>query len=190
MWKWPFPHSRFGHFQCPKWKSKTTSVSKHTPNLWEIQPQKPLLTTGKSFSNEEKWEKGPLNSGFWSLEIQFYIHIFARKWKNLTWWINSLLMYVLHPCVTLLWGQSLLREGWYNQNRWSFRKVLTRGGGSISNHIFMSDILDLKICYIIFRKWGRSQRPFGAFPKIHQFWIGLDKVFGNQDFSRNKLSET
>ena len=24
-WKWPFPHSRFGHFQCPKRKSKTTS---------------------------------------------------------------------------------------------------------------------------------------------------------------------
>ena len=23
--KWPFPHSRFGHFQCPKRKSKTTS---------------------------------------------------------------------------------------------------------------------------------------------------------------------
>ena len=23
--KWPFPHSQFGHFQCPKQKSKTTS---------------------------------------------------------------------------------------------------------------------------------------------------------------------
>ena len=25
MWKWPFSHSRFGHFQCPKRKYKTTS---------------------------------------------------------------------------------------------------------------------------------------------------------------------
>ena len=24
MWKWPFPHSRIGHFQCPKRKLKTT----------------------------------------------------------------------------------------------------------------------------------------------------------------------
>ena len=31
-WKWPFPHSRFGHFRCPKRKSKTTSLYKHTPN--------------------------------------------------------------------------------------------------------------------------------------------------------------
>ena len=28
----PFPHSRFGHFQCPKRKSKTTSEYKYTPN--------------------------------------------------------------------------------------------------------------------------------------------------------------
>ena len=45
----PFPHSRFGHFQCPKRKSKTTFQQKYTPNQWEIWPQKPLLTTGKSF---------------------------------------------------------------------------------------------------------------------------------------------
>ena len=51
---WPFPHSWFGHFQCPKRKSKTTFQQKHTPNQWEIWPQKPLLTTGKSFSHEEK----------------------------------------------------------------------------------------------------------------------------------------
>ena len=47
---WPFPHSRFGHFQCPKRKSKTTSQLKHTPNQWEIWPQKPILTTGKCTS--------------------------------------------------------------------------------------------------------------------------------------------
>ena len=35
-------------------KSKTTSECKHTLNKWEIWPQKPLLTTGKSFSHEEK----------------------------------------------------------------------------------------------------------------------------------------
>ena len=28
----PFPRSRFGHFQCPKQKSKTTSEYKDTPN--------------------------------------------------------------------------------------------------------------------------------------------------------------
>ena len=44
-----FPHSWFGHFQCAKRKSKTTSEYKHTPNQWEIWPQKPLLTTGNSF---------------------------------------------------------------------------------------------------------------------------------------------
>ena len=55
--KWPFPHSRFTHFQCPKQKSKTTSEYKHIPNKWEIWPQKPLLITGKSFSPEEKWKK-------------------------------------------------------------------------------------------------------------------------------------
>ena len=32
-WKWPFPHSRFGHFQCPKRKSKTSSEYKRTPNF-------------------------------------------------------------------------------------------------------------------------------------------------------------
>ena len=30
--KEPFPFSRFGHFQCPKRKFKTTSEYKHTPN--------------------------------------------------------------------------------------------------------------------------------------------------------------
>ena len=29
---WPFPHSRFGHLQCPKRKSKTISEYKHSPN--------------------------------------------------------------------------------------------------------------------------------------------------------------
>ena len=30
-WKWPSPHSRFGHIQCSKRKSKTTSHYKYTP---------------------------------------------------------------------------------------------------------------------------------------------------------------
>ena len=42
------------HFHCPKQKPKTTSEYKHTPNQWETWPQKPLLTTAKSFSDEEK----------------------------------------------------------------------------------------------------------------------------------------
>ena len=29
---WPFPHSQFGHFQCPKQKSKTTTQHKPSPN--------------------------------------------------------------------------------------------------------------------------------------------------------------
>ena len=53
----PFPHSRFGHFQCPKRKSKTTFQQKYTPNKWEIWPQKPLLTTGKSFFSWGKVRK-------------------------------------------------------------------------------------------------------------------------------------
>ena len=28
----------------------------------------------------------------------------------------------------------------------------------------------IKICIIIFQKWGGSQRLFGIFPKIHPFW--------------------
>ena len=32
-WKWPFHHSRFGHFQYPKQISKTTSQQKHTPKV-------------------------------------------------------------------------------------------------------------------------------------------------------------
>ena len=51
------PYSRFGNFQCPKRKSKTTSEYKHTSNQWEIWPQKPILTNGKPVSDEEKWEK-------------------------------------------------------------------------------------------------------------------------------------
>ena len=42
-----FPHSRLGHFRCPKRKSKTTFQYKYTPNQWEIWPQNPLLATGK-----------------------------------------------------------------------------------------------------------------------------------------------
>ena len=41
----------------PETKTKTTSEYKHTPNEWEIWPQKPLLTTRKSFlmrKNEKK----------------------------------------------------------------------------------------------------------------------------------------
>ena len=47
----------FGHFQCGKRKSKTTSEYNRTPNKWKIWPQKPLLTTGKSYEESEK--KGP-----------------------------------------------------------------------------------------------------------------------------------
>ena len=84
-WKWPFSHSRFGHFQCLKRKSKTTSEYKHTPNLWEIWPQHPLLTTGKSFFSwgkvrKTQFSQNPLMGGFWSLGIQFYTYIYALFW--------------------------------------------------------------------------------------------------------------
>ena len=52
---WPCPTLHFIiHFQCPNRKSKTISEYEHTPNYWEIWPQKPLLTAGKFFSHEEK----------------------------------------------------------------------------------------------------------------------------------------
>ena len=38
---WPFPHSRFGHFQCPKRKSKTTSHF----SVWE----------GSLLQNPQQW---------------------------------------------------------------------------------------------------------------------------------------
>ena len=50
----PFPHSRFGHFQCSKQKSKATSQE----NM-EIWPQKTFLTTGKWLSHEKSEKKGP-----------------------------------------------------------------------------------------------------------------------------------
>ena len=67
------------------------------------------------------------------------------------------------------------------QNGWIFRKVPKGGKGSFSIQKFMLHISDLymglssnifrKKCKTIFLKWGGGgQRPFGNFPKLHQFW--------------------
>ena len=63
----------------------------------------PLLTTGKSFSHEEKWEKGPLVRIPWLANFDLLesnsIYIFAHEnQKLLPWWINTLLMHFQHPC--------------------------------------------------------------------------------------------
>ena len=73
--KWPFPHSRFGTSSSRK--SKNSSEYKHTPNQWEIWPQKPLLTTGKLFFSWGKVRKtrffqNLLNSRFWALWFLIY----------------------------------------------------------------------------------------------------------------------
>ena len=55
--KWPFSHSRFGHFQCPERKSKTTSEYTHT-----------LIHVGSQLT-------------FWCLDCdQALLHICTRKW--------------------------------------------------------------------------------------------------------------
>ena len=45
------------------------------------------------------FSQNPFNRRLWSLGIQFYIHFYARKSKNLPWAIFFLLMHVLVPCV-------------------------------------------------------------------------------------------
>ena len=47
----------FSSLSVSKRKSKTTSEYKHTPNQWEILPQKTLLITGKSFSQDKRKNK-------------------------------------------------------------------------------------------------------------------------------------
>ena len=49
-WKRPFPHSRSGHFQCPKLKSKTTSEYKHITN-WRKEGLKLLFMKVKVLSS-------------------------------------------------------------------------------------------------------------------------------------------
>ena len=71
-----------------------------------------------------------------------------------------------------------LRDGWWYQNGWIFRKVPRGGRGSFSIKnsycrfwTFIQVFFGEKKCNMIFRKWwGGSQRPLGIFPKIHPFW--------------------
>ena len=69
--KWPFPHSRFGHFQCPKRKSKTTFYTNIPLISGNYGLRDHFWPLESRFLMRKSEKKGPNFLGFWILKSTY-----------------------------------------------------------------------------------------------------------------------
>ena len=86
-WKWPFPHSRFGHFHSsaqnenlrPPLNTNIPLISGKYGFRNHFWPLESRFLMRKSEKNAFPFSQNPLMDRFWSLGIEFYKHFCERK---------------------------------------------------------------------------------------------------------------